>query len=182
MNIIICFIIAGIEVPLYYILKIYYNHKMKLILVIANSVLILSIIIDYIFIGNQQLFDIMFAIECLNIFIYFYYLFDKSNFELYNILSETRAIPIIIGGSWFFKGKKEINCIIEFFNSNKILMNKSKDIQIIMLNRNEKTTDMHFIFSKRVDVNFYKDNIVNNISYKTNSKGRCLMVSFERGY
>ncbi|MBK5243300.1 hypothetical protein, partial [Clostridium sp.] len=77
MNIITCFIGAGVEALLYYILKIYFNHKMKIFLIIANCVLILSIIIDYIFIGSQELFDIMFGIECLNIVIWFYYLFDK---------------------------------------------------------------------------------------------------------
>ncbi|MBK5242509.1 hypothetical protein, partial [Clostridium sp.] len=93
-----------------------------------------------------------------------------------------KAIPIMVGSSWFFKGKKEVKCIIDFFNSNKILMNKSKDIHIILLDRTQKTTDMFFLFSKRVDVDFYKDNIVNNISYKTTYKGRILMVSFERNH
>ncbi|MEK6263647.1 MAG: hypothetical protein N2B06_02600 [Clostridium sp.] len=180
MNIITWFIGAGTLLSVYYILKIYYNYKMKSILTISNCVLILIIIIDYIFIGNQELFDIIFPMECLNICIWFYYLFDKSNFELYNILAKTKAIPIMIGSSWFFKGKKEINSIIEFFNSNKTLMNKSKDIHIILINRNKKTTDVFLVFNKKANVDFYKDNIVNNISYRINSKGRCLMVSFER--
>ena len=152
---------------------------MKLILIIENCVLILSLIVDYTIIGNEELFYIMFAIECLNIVIWFYYLFDKYNFELYNILAETKAIPFMIGSSWFLKGKKDINSIIEFLNCNEILMNKSKDINIIFLKRDQKNTDMFFIFSKRADVDFYKDNIVNNMSYKTIWKGRLLMVSFK---
>ena len=175
-------IIASFVLFLYYILKIYVNCKMKFILFIINCVSMLCIIIDFVFIGNQKLFDIMFATECLNILIWFYYLFDKSNFELYSILAETKAIPIMIGYEWFIKGNREINSIVDFFKSNIILMNKSKDISIIMLNRKEKTTDLFLIFSKSTNVDFYKAKIINNSTYNINSKGRCLVIRFERDY
>lgn len=152
---------------------------MKLILIIANCFTILCLIVA-IFISNQELFDYLFPLESLNILIWIYYLYDKSNYKLYTILAETNTIPIVLGGNWFWKGKKEIDHVIEFFNSNIRVMNKNKDINIILLDRNEKATDLSFIFSKRADMDFYKDNIINNSSYKVSSKGRFLRVSFER--
>ncbi|MFZ7122027.1 MAG: hypothetical protein ACOWWH_13890 [Eubacteriaceae bacterium] len=182
MNIIITFLNSMIVLLMYYIFKIYFNHKMKFILIVTNCLTILCFLINAIFIGNQELSDHLFGLGCLNIFICVYYLFDKSNYKLYSILAETKTIPIMIGINWIWKEKKEIDNVVEFFNSNTIFMNKNKDINIIMLTRNKKTMDISFIFSKKADVGFYKDNIVNNSSCKVNSRGRFLMVVYERNY
>lgn len=172
---IICFLLF-----MYYVLKIYYNQKMKIIIIAINVIPILCIIVDAIWIGNQELFEYMFALECVHILITIYYLFDKSNYEMYHKLAEIKAIPIIMGFGWFFTGKKEVNRIVEFFDCNKKFQYKSGDINIILIDRNQKSTDVCFLFSKRADVDFYKEDIVNNSSYKTTSKGSVLIVHFER--
>lgn len=132
MNIIMIIILMFI---IYYVADVYLQNLGRTLIVLFNVCILACLVIDFFFIKNQEVFNYLFAIECVNMLLIGYYLVETPLRSIYNQIAKIHAVSIILGFEWIFQAKDARKILKEFLESNDELYNSSNRIGLVLFSR-----------------------------------------------
>lgn len=159
----------------------YYIFKFRNVIMLNKIILFLNILnfvvllLDAAYIGNQRMFDFLFAIQAFNCMLLIYSYFDKKNSYIYNVINNTQFFCMVISSTFFKLSTDEKKNFANKFNE-FIVANNLKDKKGILIINNIKKTIKIDIILKNKEFKEHSDNKEED-NYKILNNGNFIMYT-----